>query len=217
LRAEDIRITVLVSRSLGPAQLKEIFAFAADTPRVRVAFRGLAEDESLMDFVRQVHGLLAGIEPVPEVVLDPKPFAAAKMDISTPSSRRSCRRRPDGWRRSSARRRPIRSSPSTAGRPSSAATCRRAPSSSGDCFGRVDWDRVNLDEWLAILAETGHFPTLDSLNLDALTGTGSELDVSGNRPDAAARSQIRSDGLDSDAARWQAETELWESTLPALP
>jgi conjugal transfer pilus assembly protein TraW len=82
LRAEDVRITVLVSRSLGAAQLKEIFAFAADTPRARVAFRGVAEDESLMDFVRQVHGLLAGIEPVPEVVLDPTPFAAAGMDIA---------------------------------------------------------------------------------------------------------------------------------------
>jgi conjugal transfer pilus assembly protein TraW len=35
-----------------------------------------------MDFVRQVHGLLAGIEPVPEVVLDPTPFAAAEMDIA---------------------------------------------------------------------------------------------------------------------------------------
>ncbi len=84
-------------------------------------------------------------------------------------------------------------------------------------FERVDWDRVNLDEWLAILAETGHFPTLDSLNLDALTGTGSELDVSGSRPDAAARSQTRSDGLDSDAARREAEMELWGSALPALP
>jgi conjugal transfer pilus assembly protein TraW len=82
LRAEDITLTVLVSRSLGTAQLKEIFAFAADTPRVRVAFRGVAEDESLMDFVRQIHGLLAGIEPVPEVVLDPTPFAAAGVDIA---------------------------------------------------------------------------------------------------------------------------------------
>jgi conjugal transfer pilus assembly protein TraW len=82
LRAEDIALTVLVSRSLGTAQLKEIFAFAADTPRVRVAFRGVAEDESLMDFVRQIHGLLAGIEPVPEVVLDPTPFAAAGVDIA---------------------------------------------------------------------------------------------------------------------------------------
>jgi conjugal transfer mating pair stabilization protein TraN len=84
-------------------------------------------------------------------------------------------------------------------------------------FGRVDWDLVNLDEWLAILAETGLFPTLDSLNLDALTGAGSEFDISGARPDAAARSQTRSDGLDSDAAHREAETELWESTLPGLP
>jgi conjugal transfer pilus assembly protein TraW len=82
VRAEDITLTVLVSRSLGPAQLKEIFAFAADTPRVRVAFRGVAEDESLTDFVRGIHGLLAGIEPVPEVVLDPTPFAAAGTDIA---------------------------------------------------------------------------------------------------------------------------------------
>ena len=82
LRAEDITLTVLVSRSLGAAQLKEIFAFAADTPRVRVAFRGVAEDESLMDFVRQIHSLLAGIDPVPEVVLDPTPFAAAAVDIA---------------------------------------------------------------------------------------------------------------------------------------
>jgi conjugal transfer pilus assembly protein TraW len=49
---------------------------------VRIAFRGVAEDESLMDFVRQIHGLLAGIEPVPEVVLDPTPFAAAGVDIA---------------------------------------------------------------------------------------------------------------------------------------
>jgi hypothetical protein len=82
LRAEDMRLTVLVSRSLGSSQLKEIFAFAADIRRVRVAFRGVAENESLMDFVRQVHGLLAEIEPVPEVVLDSTPFAAAGMDIA---------------------------------------------------------------------------------------------------------------------------------------
>jgi conjugal transfer pilus assembly protein TraW len=82
LSAGDIRLTVLVSRSLGAAQLKEIFAFAADTPRARVVFRGVAEDESLLDFIRQIHGLLAGIDPVPEVVLDPTPFAAAAVDIA---------------------------------------------------------------------------------------------------------------------------------------
>jgi conjugal transfer pilus assembly protein TraW len=82
LSAEDISITVLVSRSLGEAQLKAIFAFAASTPRVRVAFRGLVKDESLGDFIRAIHGLLAGVTPVPEVVLDPTPFPAAGVAIA---------------------------------------------------------------------------------------------------------------------------------------
>ena len=82
LSASDITVTVLVSRSLGAAQLKEIFALAADTPGVRVAFRGVAEDEPLVAFLTEVHGLLAGLEPVPEVVLDPTPFRAAGVDIA---------------------------------------------------------------------------------------------------------------------------------------
>jgi hypothetical protein len=84
-------------------------------------------------------------------------------------------------------------------------------------FERIDWERVNLDEWLAILAETGNYPPLEDLDLEELTGTGSEYDLSDEREDAAERSDTRSDGLDSDEARWEAETELWESTLPALP
>ena len=84
-------------------------------------------------------------------------------------------------------------------------------------FERVDWDQVNLDEWLAILAETGNYPTLEDLDLEELTGTGSEYDLSDERADAAERSDTRSDGLDSDGVRREAETELWDSTLPALP
>jgi conjugal transfer mating pair stabilization protein TraN len=81
---------------------------------------------------------------------------------------------------------------------------------------RVDWEHVSLDEWLAILAETGYYPTLEDLDLEELTGTGSEYDLSDQREDALERSETRSDGLDSDEARWEAETELWESILPAL-
>ena len=43
---------------------------------------------------------------------------------------------------------------------------------------------MNLDEWLAILAATGHYPTLDTLNLANLTGAGSEYNVTGTRADA---------------------------------
>jgi len=93
-----------------------------------------------------------------------------------------------------------------------------------DCRGlavgelaQVDWSQVNLDEWLAILAQTGHFPSAASLNQEALTGTGSAYDVADTRPTAAARSTTRSQGLDSDTARRDAASELWGRTLPALP
>jgi conjugal transfer mating pair stabilization protein TraN len=85
-------------------------------------------------------------------------------------------------------------------------------------FNRVDWNRVNLDEWLSILFETGHFPTLETLTIDDLTGAGSELAVQADgRPDAAARTIQRADGLDSEQVRMDAEGELWGDTLPALP
>ncbi len=72
---------MLVSSSLGEAQLKEIFALAAGRPGVRVAFRGVAQDESLKGFVRRVHALLAGLEPPPDVVIDPRPFRDANAEI----------------------------------------------------------------------------------------------------------------------------------------
>jgi conjugal transfer pilus assembly protein TraW len=79
--AEKVSITVLVSSSLGDAQLKDIFALAAGRPDVRVAFRGVAQDESLKDFVRRVHALLAGLEPPPDVVIDPKPFRETSAEV----------------------------------------------------------------------------------------------------------------------------------------
>jgi conjugal transfer mating pair stabilization protein TraN len=76
---------------------------------------------------------------------------------------------------------------------------------------------VNLDEWLAILAATGHYPTLDTLNLANLTGAGSEYNVTGTRADAAERSTLRADGLDQGQIRQDAGQELWGITLPTLP
>jgi len=75
-----------------------------------------------------------------------------------------------------------------------------ASAKSPDCTGievaelaRVGWSRVDL------------------------TGSGSALDIDGVREDAAERSTLRSEVPDSDAARRDAEMELWDTTLPALP
>jgi conjugal transfer pilus assembly protein TraW len=79
---DQITITVLVSRSLGAAQLKEIFALASGVPGVRVAFRGIREGERLADFIAGIHALLKDLDPVPDVVLDPTAFRDAGHDVA---------------------------------------------------------------------------------------------------------------------------------------
>jgi conjugal transfer pilus assembly protein TraW len=69
-------ITLLVSRALGAAALRDIFATAA-RPDVRIVFRGVAEGEPLLDFMRGIHAELEGLDPLPAVELDPTPFREA--------------------------------------------------------------------------------------------------------------------------------------------
>ncbi|CRI66360.1 conserved exported hypothetical protein [Thiocapsa sp. KS1] len=73
-------ITLLVSRALGAAALRDIFATAA-RPDVRVVFRGVAEGEPLMDFMRGIHAELQGLDPMPAVELDPTPFREAGAEV----------------------------------------------------------------------------------------------------------------------------------------
>ncbi len=84
---------------------------------------------------------------------------------------------------------------------------------------KVDWSRVNLDEWLGILAQTNHLPTAGNaaalLNLNQLTGTGSRLNpekygaATSNRQDTLTRTQGRMTGLDAPTVKRQAELEGW--------
>ncbi|KAA6187964.1 conjugal transfer protein [Thiohalocapsa marina] len=70
----QVTFTLYVSRSLGEGQLRELFAFASAEPDTRILFRGVAEAESLIDFVASLQPLLAELEPPPTVLLDPTPF-----------------------------------------------------------------------------------------------------------------------------------------------
>jgi conjugal transfer mating pair stabilization protein TraN len=91
---------------------------------------------------------------------------------------------------------------------------------SPDCSGipieklaDIDWSRVNLDEWIAILQSTNHLPTAanaaQKLNLDQLTGQGSRFNVDGTRLNTLDRNVERKKGLDIPAIRDQAEGEGW--------
>ena len=73
-------VTVLASRALGEAQLRELLAMAADRPAVRIVWRGVAPGESLGAFLRWIQtplrAALANREAgaAPRLELDPRPF-----------------------------------------------------------------------------------------------------------------------------------------------
>lgn len=68
------RWLLFVSTSLGEQTLRAIFREVADTG-VTVLFRGIPEGETLGRALRRLRRLLEGIEPVPEIHIDPTAFA----------------------------------------------------------------------------------------------------------------------------------------------
>jgi len=82
-----------------------------------------------------------------------------------------------------------------------------------DQIQAADWSKVNLDEWLGILASTGHLPTTSSVNINALTGTGTTLDT-GGRTDAADRAMTRVGNINVDKSRQNAASSLASQPLP---
>lgn len=55
----------------------------------------------------------------------------------------------------------------------------------------VDWDKIDLSEWLAILEQTGHLNDQTTIDLDKLTGQGSPYNTSGERLNSKERAEER--------------------------
>ena len=60
-----------------------------------------------------------------------------------------------------------------------------------DKIDKVDWDRVDLSEWIATLDQTGNLPNNENISLEALTGKGSKLDLDGTRLNTIERTLER--------------------------
>ncbi|HBR1235581.1 TPA: conjugal transfer mating pair stabilization protein TraN [Klebsiella pneumoniae] len=63
-------------------------------------------------------------------------------------------------------------------------------------FGQIDFNKIDLSEWIGALYEADLLPTTESLNLDNITGQGSILNVEGNRQNTLERFQSGVDGVD---------------------
>jgi conjugal transfer mating pair stabilization protein TraN len=86
-------------------------------------------------------------------------------------------------------------------------------------LSQVNWDQVDLSEWLALLTIGGSYPTQRVLTIDGLTGSGSQFNfdnTSTPRPDTATRlqKQIDASGVDLEQQRIQSGLNLWGQGPP---
>ncbi len=78
-------------------------------------------------------------------------------------------------------------------------------------ISKVDFAKVNLDEWIGILLETDNIKSMGGdLNMETLTGNGSFVDQQGEDHDnAIERIEKKVDGIDIDDTRRSAYEEGW--------
>lgn len=65
---------------------------------------------------------------------------------------------------------------------------------------RIDWDKVDLQEWTGMLKKHDLLPSAANIDLESLTGAGSALDT-GDRLNSVERTKKRFEGADIDGTR----------------
>jgi conjugal transfer mating pair stabilization protein TraN len=87
-----------------------------------------------------------------------------------------------------------------------------------DEFAKVDWSKVDLSEWIALMQEAGEFGgDTTQYTIEALTGTGSTLDLNSNsREDAVERAVDRMDGVEVDEIRETVRSNVTVNTGAGL-
>lgn len=74
-------------------------------------------------------------------------------------------------------------------------------------IANLDWDKIDLSEWIAMLNLADLYPTPTNLGLERRTGTGSLLDYTDDRSDAVDRTLIRMEDKDLDGLRKEAQKQ----------
>ncbi|KAA0574593.1 hypothetical protein FZ983_27210 [Azospirillum sp. B21] len=77
----DRRVELLVSFALGDAALRDILRDIAGRQDVVAVFRGFDSSQGFAGLLKKIKTLLEGMDPVPNVVIDPEPFR--RLDATT--------------------------------------------------------------------------------------------------------------------------------------
>lgn len=77
-------------------------------------------------------------------------------------------------------------------------------------FPEINWDLLDLDEWLGMLKVTDNFPNEATIDLDKLTGAGSAFDFDDGeeRKNTTERALDRLEGIDVDGRRYEATATM---------
>lgn len=77
-----------------------------------------------------------------------------------------------------------------------------------DCGGltiedlqHIDWDKIDLTEWIGLMNMTGHYPTIAGVDLEKLTGKDATLSLNGDRINSADRNVERAKEVQAMEAR----------------
>lgn len=80
-------------------------------------------------------------------------------------------------------------------------------------LSKVDWDAVDLSEWVAILIDSGVYATTNTIDIESLTGSGSYLDYTSDqsRDNVIESVQSTTEDVDADDVNAEAYDEAWNS------
>lgn len=86
-----------------------------------------------------------------------------------------------------------------------------------DQLAMLDWDKIDMSEWLDILKVTNHMPGQDGTDIERLTGSGSFLGTQAEagggerRKNTQERNEARLDGVNVNEMNQKASDDLWQN------
>lgn len=75
-------------------------------------------------------------------------------------------------------------------------------------LSRLDWSKIDISEWISLLQVTNLYPTISKSTLDNLTGSGTALNITGERDDTLTRNENRLQDKDFSGTRKEAEDKV---------
>jgi hypothetical protein len=76
---------------------------------------------------------------------------------------------------------------------------------------KVDWDKVDLSEWIGILIQSDVYTTSTTIDVDSLTGSGSILSTSDDASNIIETTIERAEDVDADEIKYDAYDDAWNS------